>query len=899
MGIINVTLSQHIFTSSKALGGYFTIRVSKELDNLKTVNELESSGSYKLPDQMSSNPSEEERKTYPVQLNIYRLGNGKRVFSRSVYRGRDNHSRSGRYGNYYAHSLILSNQDENSTPPYAIFQKAHWKEYLTLEDDVEYSNELDRNIELQSIEIDTDPSAWFSILKSFFYKEQVLNENRLNHFTHIIDFMLSDAFPEQKIVIADDTKLLNQWLYVLIFVFPVRLYKNINFTSFSAQPENSNAHIICTINTLDELSDRNSKYFLIRTNELTDYTPKSTFSKELGELIQFVCTDANDDFRKYEEWQYFYSQINNENTIDKNLNSAIEFFVDRKNNEDFTSAQFIELDNKHYYKKKEEIEQLVLQRNDSIIRVDFIKNRIKTRKISQWEDINRILTGLSIPGDEFNDYVFTLNDSLANLSEIEKLINSLYPLRASITNENKDAIQSKVLSLLFQFGKLSGYNPDRMKLIEGLDSNNFSELITNNYQRILNIAEKLYSFKNSNSLDDIVEKLAELLYLEPNDENFLLDVNHFCPDFQGINWYKYILKNKNTVDFIRSKLPNNLQTRINIPSHTMQSIFATYATSKFDDSNTNFHFKQKSVSERITILENLPSDELREAILRKVLYDFQVSNPNIDFFSSQVIDFLDKYKDLGFSRRFFVENLREKINSSKPKPELIVEICFEILSRNSQNHFKLLPDKSDVSPFYNFLKSNMRNNNSEKISFILLKYEQHYSIEDANKITNFIYKNRTDRINTFRTQLYSLLRQREIPLAVEKAIENFMSKDFNYEDWVMILRILENDIPGDGSYFNGIYNYFEARVKSKHRIIINWFFSQLIIALFIGEKRNYLNIIQESVFFKHYASDKDYLMLILITLQSIADINHNEVINYLNGNRLEEKDKPKRFLGLF
>ena len=898
MGIINVTLFQHIFTSSQALRGYFTIRVSKEINEPKLINELESSSSYKLPDHMSSNPSEEERKEYPIQLNIYRLGNGKRVFSRSVYRGRDNHSRSGRYGNYYAHSLILSNPDESNAPPYAIFEKAHWKEYLAHEDDVEYSTELDPIIESQSIEIDTDPSAWFSILTSFFYEEQVLNENRLNHFIHIIDFMLSDAFPEQKIVIADDPKLLNQWFYVLTFVFPVRLYKNINFTSFSAQPENANAHVICTIYDLSELSVPNSKYFLIRANEHTDYAPKNAFSKELGELIQFVCTDTNDDFKKHKEWQYFYSQINNENTIDGNLNTAIEFLLDSKNSEYFTSAQFIELDTKHYYKKKEEIEQLVLQCDDSTIRIDFIENRIRSGKIKVWEEIQRILTGLTIPNDELNDYVFTLNEGLSTLSEINKLIKSLNlsPLRDSITNDNKDAIQSKALKLLFKFGNLSEYNPGQMELIEGLDSNNFSKLITKNYQEISDIAEKLYSFKNSTLQDDIVEKLAELLKFGLNDEKLYIDIYYFCPDFSHINWYDHILKNRNTVSFINSKLTDNLRVKVNIPQRIMISIFTTYAESKLNDLNINHHFRQRYDSEQVIILKNLRSVELREAILIKVLYDFQVSNSNLDFFSSQFIDFLDRYKELEFSRSFFVDSIREKINSSKPKQELVLEICFDILSKNSQNHFKLLPEKSDISPFYNFLKNNTRNN-SDKISSILLQHDQHYSIEDANKVLSFVYKNRTDQINAFRIPLKNLLRQKETSLAIEDAIENFISKDFNYEDWIMVLRVLENDIPANEPLFKGIYNYFEKRVKSKRYIAMNWLFSQLIIALFIEEKRNYLNIIQESAFFKQYASDRDYLMLILITAQSITDINPNEVINYLKGNLLEEKDKPKGFLG--
>lgn len=97
--------------------------------------EIERRGVYRPPRNTRPDPGEEEiARDFPRALRSYPLDSGRQAVTRAGYVGRDY---SGRWGNFFAHTLVLENGELPVPWPIDLYEWAGWKEGLKLEEDTE------------------------------------------------------------------------------------------------------------------------------------------------------------------------------------------------------------------------------------------------------------------------------------------------------------------------------------------------------------------------------------------------------------------------------------------------------------------------------------------------------------------------------------------------------------------------------------------------------------------------------------------------------------------------------------------------------------------------------------------------------------------------------------------
>jgi len=132
-----IKADQLIFTSCRrgVRGGKgFQTRALTEGIRPEEQREIESRGCYSVPRNLPATPSEEEiASDYPVAFRYYKLGTGRRCFTRTRYTGKDY---SQRWGNFVAHSLIVAGLPAGVWP-IDYYEWPGWMERLSPEEDTE------------------------------------------------------------------------------------------------------------------------------------------------------------------------------------------------------------------------------------------------------------------------------------------------------------------------------------------------------------------------------------------------------------------------------------------------------------------------------------------------------------------------------------------------------------------------------------------------------------------------------------------------------------------------------------------------------------------------------------------------------------------------------------------
>jgi len=97
--------------------------------------EIERGGVYRPPRDTRQDPSAEEiSRDFPRALRFYTLDSGRRAITRSSYVGRDY---SGRWGNFFAHTLVLESGQLPTLWPIDLYEWEGWREGLSPEEDNE------------------------------------------------------------------------------------------------------------------------------------------------------------------------------------------------------------------------------------------------------------------------------------------------------------------------------------------------------------------------------------------------------------------------------------------------------------------------------------------------------------------------------------------------------------------------------------------------------------------------------------------------------------------------------------------------------------------------------------------------------------------------------------------
>ena len=113
----------------------FQIRALTEGIRPDEQREIERRGVYRPPRDVRQDPSPEEiGRDFPRALRCYTLESGRSAITRACYAGRDY---SGRWGNFFAHTLVLENGRSPGLWPIDLYEWNGWKDALAPEEDSE------------------------------------------------------------------------------------------------------------------------------------------------------------------------------------------------------------------------------------------------------------------------------------------------------------------------------------------------------------------------------------------------------------------------------------------------------------------------------------------------------------------------------------------------------------------------------------------------------------------------------------------------------------------------------------------------------------------------------------------------------------------------------------------
>jgi hypothetical protein len=312
------SFSQHIMTSSKARGGYYTFQISNDIANLQ--RELESFSHYqRLGDETLPDNN-------PIGLSFFTL-NQKIIIQRSKYIGIERHASQKRPGNYIAHNLTPS---ENTQIDLAqLFKSDIWLnniEHLDLEKVGYSTNPIEYKQDLRNL------AFYESFRDTYEYFNPKHHQNRVNALCYLIDniILAGDRLSMDnsiRIFIVDEPLNLKHWFNMLLLVFPVTSLNNyFTFTSWY----HTSLLKVCKIIGLPQematvIADLKSReqVKVVEINETRSYqTRYSDFAEYINESL---CVGTSTKLFKL----YSYLQEINFTKIYPGLNRTIGFIKDK------------------------------------------------------------------------------------------------------------------------------------------------------------------------------------------------------------------------------------------------------------------------------------------------------------------------------------------------------------------------------------------------------------------------------------------------------------------------------------------------------------------------------------------------------------------------------------------
>lgn len=261
---------QHIYTSDPKKG-YQTVFFDPELEGILPI--LEEECLYKRP------VSIREVNDCPIKYKTFLLEDGRQVFTRSVYVGKDYHS--GRPGNFCSHSFI-SKMKQPLTNPYSLFrQKDIWVQEYNLTD----LNRRDPKNIIPSAD-NNDAYLRHNSIKEIF-SFLVGEFNRLNWYIWIVSELIEQfAQKPPKIILMDRQDQLDKWMYAIVNAFPPHLAKTIFWSSYANPPQYGNSHISGIV---PENGYRESDFGKgIQFVDISTPAPNSTPGPYLNRLVELI-----------------------------------------------------------------------------------------------------------------------------------------------------------------------------------------------------------------------------------------------------------------------------------------------------------------------------------------------------------------------------------------------------------------------------------------------------------------------------------------------------------------------------------------------------------------------------------------------------------------------------------
>ena len=215
--------------------GFHTFSMSEGITRDEKEELIYYAGNYIKPDSYSDRPTPEEIEKFPINFSSFKLRSGRRAIIQSRYVGQD--YAGVRWGNFFSHALLLSNEREEESGYYWPFRPIQlWKSNifsngLTLEE-----QNLGRTPEpLPAIQIqESDIIAWDECLEKFFKEKETEGEpsNRHAYLKDIIDGLRMNRKKSTPVLLLDTTDNILCWVAAVQYAFPLKWSQEINFSTY-------------------------------------------------------------------------------------------------------------------------------------------------------------------------------------------------------------------------------------------------------------------------------------------------------------------------------------------------------------------------------------------------------------------------------------------------------------------------------------------------------------------------------------------------------------------------------------------------------------------------------------------------------------------------------------------
>ena len=280
-----ISFLQHTYTSSERVGEYGTYQYSRALSP-DFIQKLDKLGHYTAPNNLPSNPQGRENE-YPIAF-YQSVVEGKNVFCRTQYIGRDRHSRTGRMGNYFAHSLVQT--DNTPLSIWQLLDEINWQKGIS-------SNEkpliIESYDELPPFDNNPKTSQYLDETRLFLAQEP----NRSGKLAEMIDKIIEGS----RFVIIDKPDNLLMWVKVLSLALPPQLVQKLSFSSYHFNPVRTAFNIVGMTpdNDYDESDLISGGFSIIKGNSVS----LRAYAKTMVTILKSANKDNYDTFIAH--FQYF------------------------------------------------------------------------------------------------------------------------------------------------------------------------------------------------------------------------------------------------------------------------------------------------------------------------------------------------------------------------------------------------------------------------------------------------------------------------------------------------------------------------------------------------------------------------------------------------------------------
>jgi hypothetical protein len=284
--------------------------------------EIERRGLYRPPRDAAPEPSADEiARDFPRALRFYTLESGRRALTLSVYSGRDY---SGRWGNFFAHTLVLENGLVPSRWPIDYYEWSDWKLALVPEEDTEREPEAPPVVDLGEV----GPAESFQLAEiSTFLREA---PGRVELLARMARAVLLGVGSSRAVVIRDTPTNNLYWIASLQKLFPPRHAAELSYSTYQDDPRDcADVNATCgeTGFTWSETERRYQFYMFDVLGGSESEVPAAT--DDYPALAARRLAEDPDDLKRFFEFMGFFVH----RRIEPELVSAIHLFELRSERE--------------------------------------------------------------------------------------------------------------------------------------------------------------------------------------------------------------------------------------------------------------------------------------------------------------------------------------------------------------------------------------------------------------------------------------------------------------------------------------------------------------------------------------------------------------------------------------